>query len=353
MRTLLLLLLPLTFLHCSNPDDDIVGTQPEDGAWLLPADEIFDGGPGKDGIPAVDAPQFDPAAQASALAPEELVVGIAVDGVYRAYPHTILDWHEIVNDEIGTLPFAVTYCPLTGTAIGYDRRIDGTPTTFGVSGLLYNTNLIPYDRASDSNWSQIERRSVQGALAGRAAATVPLIETTWETWQGWFPQTTVLSTRTGYSRNYGQYPYGNYRVAEQLFYPIVPDDRRLHRKTRGLIVVGPNGESFFPLTAFGDSLRVAAAEVGDLPIVVAGDGDRNFIVAYQRRLPDGTLLDFTAATDGANNTLLRDQEGTIWNVLGEAISGPRTGTRLQTTESFMAYWLAAGSFFPGITIDTL
>ena len=95
----------------------------------------------------------------------ELVVGIVIDGHARAYPHKILDWHEIINDKIGNTAFAITYCPLTGTALGWDRTVNGTETTFGVSGLLYNTNLIPYDRLTGSYWSQMLSKSIRGSLS--------------------------------------------------------------------------------------------------------------------------------------------------------------------------------------------
>jgi len=142
-----------------------------------------------------------------------LVIGFAQGDDARAYPHFILDWHEIVNDRVGDIHIAVTYCPLTGTGIGWEREINGSVTTFGVSGLLFNSNLIPYDRNTDSNWSQIRLDCVNGDLIGTEAETHVLVETTWKTM---YPKTLVMSMNTGYNRSYGNYPYGNYRTAREI-----------------------------------------------------------------------------------------------------------------------------------------
>ena len=138
------------------------------GDWLIPQGEVRDGGPGKDGIPALVAPQRvtinDPTNHY--LTDDDLVLGFYNEGSVVAYPHAILDWHEIINDRVGGQAIAVTYCPLTGTGIGWGSILNGEETTFGVSGLLYNSNLIPYDRKSGSNWSQIRLECVNGPLIG-------------------------------------------------------------------------------------------------------------------------------------------------------------------------------------------
>ena len=124
--------------------------------WLIPEGLVRDGGPGKDGIPAISDPKFTQASAVDYLKDEDLVIGLKYNEEIKVYPHIILDWHEIVNDEIDEFAFALTYCPLTGTAINWNRKLNGITTTFGVSGLLYNSNLIPYDRETDSNWSQMQ-----------------------------------------------------------------------------------------------------------------------------------------------------------------------------------------------------
>jgi hypothetical protein len=139
--------------------------------WLIPRNQVLDGGPGKDGIPALQNPVFISANEATYLSDNDLVLGFVDGEDARAYPHSILDWHEIVNDDINNESVAVIYCPLTGTGIGWDRVVKGKKTTFGVSGLLYNSNIIPYDRDTDSNWSQLLLQSVNGTLSGAIANT--------------------------------------------------------------------------------------------------------------------------------------------------------------------------------------
>ena len=190
---------------CSNEDSSSLGGASSDpSAWLIPVNEVFDGGPGRDGIPSVDKPVFitadDPAN--SYLLDNDLVVGIKIGNVVRAYPHPILDWHEIINDKIGANALALTYCPLTGSAVAWNRIINGTETTFGVSGLLYNTNLIPYDRLTQSNWSQMKLQCVNGELIGQTPQLFNIVETTWKTWKELYPNTLVVSTNTGFSRPY-------------------------------------------------------------------------------------------------------------------------------------------------------
>ena len=155
----------------TSPTTPIAGSDD----WLIPQNEVRDGGPGKDGIPSIENPNFSSIEQIDFLEEQDIVIIVETGEDIKAYPHPILDWHEIVNDDIiemvnGELvansSLSLTYCPLTGTAIGWDSNVAGTKTSFGVSGLLYNSNLMPYDRATDSYWSQMEHKCVKGELAG-------------------------------------------------------------------------------------------------------------------------------------------------------------------------------------------
>jgi hypothetical protein len=197
------------------------GNSSQNGEWLIPVSEVRDGGPGKDGIPALSNPKFISLDKVDYFLDNELVIGFVDGDKNRAYPHSILDWHEIVNDRVGSVDISVTYCPLTGTWICWDRKIIGKVTTFGVSGLLYNSNLIPYDRETDSNWSQIGLQCVNGPLVGTEAVTIGVVETKWGTWKKIYPESKVLSTNTGYNRGYGFYPYGDYRADHAyLLFPV-------------------------------------------------------------------------------------------------------------------------------------
>jgi hypothetical protein len=168
------------------------------------ANAQLSGGPRPDGIPAIDDPRFFGSMKEANrfLDPGDIVFGIVRNGEARAYPQRILVWHEIVNDVVGGEPLAITYCPLTGTAIGFKRG----STTFGVSGMLVNSNLVMFDRATGSRWPQILGRSIEGDHAGNRLEEFPVIWTTWERWRQAYPETRVLSDRTGFVRNYDGIP---------------------------------------------------------------------------------------------------------------------------------------------------
>lgn len=261
----LIILLALLLMSCNSKDSDEPTTD-----WLIPSGQVQDGGPGKDGIPSVDDPNFSSVSEITFLASNDLVVGIVQDGIARAYPHNILDWHEIVNDEISDTHFALTYCPLTGTAVAWDRNINGNITTFGVSGKLYNSNLLPYDRATDSYWSQIRLDCVHGDLIETKIGTFPIIETTWATWKAAYPDSEIQNTDTGFSRNYTQYPYGDYRTNHNnLIFPVNPLDERLPSKERVLGILSDNTNRVYPLNLFGDG-RVIEDEIDGVEVIVIG-----------------------------------------------------------------------------------
>lgn len=186
----------------------------------LPVEQILHGGPPRDGIPALSDPKLVAAAQAAYLKPHDRIVGIVLNGEARAYPIPILNWHEIVNDEINGQRFAVTYCPLCGTAIAFDATIDGSPTDFGVSGLLYNSDVLLYDRETESLWSQILGKSVAGERVNKKLSSLPISHTTWLDWREKHPDTLVLSDDTGHSRDYQRDPYAGYEKSRSTYFSV-------------------------------------------------------------------------------------------------------------------------------------
>jgi len=186
----------------------------------IPQDEIVSGGPPRDGIPALDYPEFEPVSQAQWLRDGDRVLGIEIAGQARAYPVRILDWHEIVNDRLGDQYFAVTYCPLCGTGMVFASNADDGVLEFGVSGLLYNSDMLLYDRNSDSLWSQIMAEAVAGPLVGTALPQLPVTYTTWARWRERHPEGEVLSRDTGYNRDYRRGPYGNYAETSRLMFDV-------------------------------------------------------------------------------------------------------------------------------------
>ncbi len=318
--------------------------------WLIPLSEVFDGGPGKDGIPALADLDFIQAGEADYLFENDLVIGFVHGTEARAYPHRILDWHEIINDRVGDVNISVTYCPLTGTGIGWNREINGRITTFGVSGLLYNSNLIPYDRETDSNWSQIRLDCVNGDLIGDEIETFTLVETTWATWKAMYPSTIVVSTKTGYNRSYGRYPYGSYRTDHgYIIFPVANKDDRLQNKERVHGIVANGNTRVYPLSRFGESVTVIEDSFEGGEFVLVGNEKDNFVVSFNRDPGDGTLLSFLPVQNNYP-IVMTDGEGNMWDVFGAAVSGPRKGTLLEHARSFIGYWFSFAAFYPEVTI---
>jgi hypothetical protein len=180
-------------------------------------DEIQAGGPPKNGIPALDHPAFVSTSEADqTLKAEDMILGVVFSGVAKAYPVRILNWHEVVNDDVGERPVLISWCPLCGSGVVYDPRIEGRRYTFGVSGLLYRQNLLFFDYETDSLWSQVQGQAVTGAMASTFLELLPVRTTTWEDWKAEHPQTVVLSFQTGYKRDYARDPYRDFPLDRRL-----------------------------------------------------------------------------------------------------------------------------------------
>lgn len=196
----------------------------------VPLDQIVDGGPGRDGIPALLDPLFVPVREASFLSDEDRVLGLRLGHRAKAYPIKILNWHEIVNDSLDGKPIAVTYCPLCGTGIAFEAAFRGQPHTFGVSGLLYQSDLLMYDHQTESLWSQVGMQAVAGPLTGQKLTPIFLEHTSWVDWRTAHPATLVLSTKTGSIRNYDRDPYLGYADRRDLMFDTTHFDPSYHPK---------------------------------------------------------------------------------------------------------------------------
>ncbi|MBS3059949.1 MAG: DUF3179 domain-containing protein [DPANN group archaeon] len=201
--------------------------------YLIEPSKIMSGGPPKDGIPSIDNPKFISVEEADKwIQDNELILAIIHKGVTRVYPLQILVWHEIVNDEIAGDPLLITYCPLCGSGIAFEGKIDGQRVEFGTSGKLYNSNLVMYDRKTDSYWTQIDGLAVVGPLAGTKLKPVSIDTVSWRDWKAAHPDSQVLSQDTGHARPYGVDPYGNYYEDSFLLFPVENSDDRIHPKTQ-------------------------------------------------------------------------------------------------------------------------
>lgn len=197
---------------------------------LIPVNDIRKGGPPRDGIPSLDDPVFVSAEDATYLSGRDRVLGISINGFAHAYPIRILNYHEIVNDIVGGTAVAITYCPLCGSGTAFEATINGRSYEFGVSGLLYNSDVLMYDRNTGSLWSQLMVQAVTGPMKGTRLQQLPLSHTSWQEWTERYPETRVLSNKTGYSRNYKVDPYPNYGRDGKLYFPVTHSSKKYRRK---------------------------------------------------------------------------------------------------------------------------
>ena len=237
----------------------------------VPADQILDGGTPKDGIPAILQPKFVSVSDAAFLMPSDRVVGVVVKGKARAYPLKILNWHEVVDDAVGGTPLAATFCPLTQSAIVYDRKLQKKPLTVGVSGKLYESNLLFYDKGTESLWSQIKGEAIAGPLTGKRLEPLPSVVTAWAVWRKAHPDTVVLDISTGYSRNYGINPYESYESSDQIMFPVTPLDDRLPAKERVLGLTINQADEAFPFSGLAKAKTPLDVNLGGTRVTVIFD----------------------------------------------------------------------------------
>jgi hypothetical protein len=320
----------------------------------LPLEEIISGGPPKDGIPAIDTPRFVGFDAADAwLHPKEPVIALEIGGAARAYPLQILMFHEIVNDNLDAVPVALTFCPLCNAAIAFDRRVAGRSLSFGTTGRLRKSDMVMYDRETESWWQQFTGSGIVGVHAGRVLDQLPSQIVAYGEFKAAYPGGKVLSRDTGHQRPYGRNPYRGYdRIGENPFLFSDPLDSRLPAMERVLAASVGETHRLYPLTDL-EALGVVNDTVGDTPVVALSTRgmlsalDREAIAesreivaaaAFDRRA-GGRLLNFEAR-DGA---IFDRETGTGWNVLGHAVSGALRGSRLTPIPGgvhFAFAWLA-------------
>jgi len=325
-------------------------------------DEIFSGGPPKDGIPAVDNPQFISIEEADTwLEDREPVVLVKIKDNARAYPLQILIWHEIVNDKIGDTPVVVTFCPLCNTAIAFESTVQGQPTTFGTTGRLRFSNLIMYDRLTESWWQQATGDAIAGEMIGTQLNFIPAAIISWEEFKSSEPDGVVLSRKTGYQRNYGRNPYSGYDNinSSPFLYNGPQTPERLPPMARVLTLQSSDEAIAYPYNVLRE-VRVVNDIVGDKPIVVfwvegtASALDKSTIAqgvdvgsatAFSRILNNNML---TFSID--DNNIIDDQTESVWNPLGIAVSGALQGSQLEAVVSINHFWFSWAAFRPDTRI---
>jgi len=238
----------------------------------IPPDEVFIG-TGRDSIPAIDDPRFVPADEARVLEPRDRVLGFDDSGRPRAYPLAILDRHEVVNDTTGPVPVAITWCPLCGSGVAFDARADGRTLRFGVSGLLYNSDVLLYDRETESLWSQLLGEAVSGPAAGARLEMLPVTHTTWEDWRERHPDSLVLSRATGFARRYGERAYAGYRDVPTPMFPVAHESDRYPAKSWVVGVVVDGVAKAYPFAELGEGEGVVEDEVAGRALRIRHDAE--------------------------------------------------------------------------------
>lgn len=334
----------------------------------VPFDEIFSGGPGKDGIPAVDDPQFESIEEAREwLTGTSPVIALEIDGDARAYPLAILTWHEITNDVVGGEPVTVTFCPLCHTALVYARTLDGTVHDFGVSGNLRFSDLVMYDRQTETWWQQATGIGIVGELTGAKLDFIPSQLIGLDQFADAYADGMVMSRDTGHSRDYGRNPYAGYDTPDQQ--PFLFDgvtDGRLGPKER-VVTLGQQGDPDPISLPYTELRQVGAVNLefeGEPVVVLWAPGavsalDESSIADSEdvggtgvfSSVVDGQTLAFSR--EGGEDAPITDAEtGSTWDITGRAIDGPLAGSSLEPIEHGDHFWFAWAAFVPDTSIWT-
>ena len=341
---LFFLLLIISACNIENPIPDPV-ENPEYANWIIPKDEIITRGSDNDDIPSIDQPNFIPVTSADHVLPEDLVLGISIKGEYRAYPVSILNYHEVINEEFASDKVLISYCPLTGSSAAWSRNIQGTSPAFGVSKFIYNSNHLLYDRVSNGHWLPLLYKCVNGELEGYKTDTYNLIETTWENWKTTFPGSIVLTEPSGSSYNYSIDQYSTYKSSDTLYYSINPYNGMLSPKEKVHGIIVNKRIKAYKYDSFGDSTTLIHDNFQGLSIIVIGDQSKRYVISFERRIPGGPELDFMPSND-APNIIMCDNEGNKYDIFGLAVAGPRKGQVLQPTRSISGFWFAVAAMYP-------
>ena len=333
----------------------------------VPYHEIISGGPPPDGIPPVDEPKFVGVVEAQEyMKDEEPVMSLELNGEVKAYPLSILIWHEIVNDEVGGIPVSVTYCPLCNTAIVFDRRVNGVVLDFGTTGLLRKSDLVMWDRQTFSWWQQITGEAIVGDFTGTRLKLIPAPVVSWAEFVSAFPEGKVLSRDTGFNRDYELAPYAGYDDLRNT--PFLFSDRLNSRF--------PPMERIVGLRIGDESLAYPFTLLEEHPVINDSFGGKDFVVFYV----GGTLSpfpgDFTfegympqrevgstgvyePVVDGVKHTfrvqddvIVDEETGSKWSILGQAVEGPLEGTQLTHVVHANHFWFAWAAFFPFTDVRT-
>ncbi len=323
--------------------------------------ELISGGPPRDGIPSIDSPTFVSLEEAAEwLADNEPVIAVEMEGEARAYPLQILTWHEIVNDEFGDVPVLVTFCPLCNSALVFDRRVEGEVYEFGTSGLLRHSDLVMYDRTTESLWQQFTGEAIVGDMVGKQLTFLPASIVSFADFRQAHPDGVVLSRDTGYSRPYGRNPYAGYdTIGQDPFLFLGEPDGRLQAMARVVTVSFDDLDVAYPYHVLGQ-MGVINDTQGEHELVVFhkfGTASALGASVIANAQDVGATGVFEPYVDGQRLTFQREGEvfvdletGSTWNILGQAIDGPLAGEQLTPIVHGDHFWFSWAAFKPDTII---
>ncbi len=328
---------------------------------LVPIDEIISGGPPPDGIPPIDDPAFIPVENADEwLLADEPVVVLDVAGDARAYPVQVMIWHEIVNDVVGGVPIAVTYCPLCNSAISYVREVDGRETTFGTSGRLFASALVMYDRATESLWTHFDGRAVVGVLTGHRLDPVASPLLSWAEFKAAHPDGQVLDRdATGFRRPYGNNPYVGYDNPSSFPFLFTGSlDERSAAMQRVVGVRDGDEARAWTLESIADETASATnTELGDIPLVILWSAGQSSALEGSQVSSGrdvGSVGVFSPIVAGrtlafsvVDGSFVDEETGSIWNITGRATAGELAGQQLERVPHLDTFWFAWSTYAPG------
>jgi hypothetical protein len=331
----------------------------------VPLEEFLSGGPPKDGIPSIDAPRFVSIGEADQwLADREPVAVVELGGAARAYPLQILVWHEIVNDEVAGEPVALTYCPLCNSTVVFSRDVDGRAVEFGTTGMLRNSDLVMYDRETESWWQQLTAEAVVGERTGARLEVLPSLILSFEQFRRAHPDGQVLSRDTGFDRDYGSSPYASYDSdpdSQPFLFEGEPDPSLPPKERVAAIRTGERSAVVYPFSRLNREAPVDD-EVAGRPVVVFFDPEvasplDSAAISEGRNVGAASVFDRRAGgrtlhfERGPRHGLFRDsQTGSTWDMTGRAVAGPLAGSRLEQVAHDDQFWFALAAFFDDAAI---
>ena len=350
-------------LAASGQSQNLPGWKTNTDKAIVELDELKRGGPPKDGIPSIDNPQFISIDEAESwIVDKEPVIAVEYEGSVRAYPLQVMIWHEIVSDRINGDPLLVTFCPLCYSALVFERTVDGEVLEFGVSGFLRHSDLVMFDRKTETLWQQFTGKAIVGDYVGTTLEQVPSQIISFNQFKQNYPNGMVLSKNTGYNRNYGKNPYTGYDdINNTPLFGAGNDEGRLPPMEKVIGVKLDEQQKAYPYSVTREE-QVINDTVGDTPLlIIHTDGATSAMDAAQiaeskesgstgvfKRVLGEKELTF-AIEDG---NIVDEQTQSVWTITGKAVEGEHKGQQLEAVtfgDYFAFAWLV---FWPETELYT-